>query len=164
MLATWKDSEEIVCQSWPGVRLQKYLTISRFVTNSCFLSLLCYSMGQVMVWIIWTLKIAREILGFIFPCWTMINGFIRWKASLTIHQWSKLYGTQTTWHVHVVILNQYCRFSLCWECHALVNVFFGNALDIEKHTSRAWSGTEFQSKIDSISWTLHSMVRNGEFN
>ena len=125
---------------------------------------LFYSMGQEMVWISWTPKISRDMLGFIFPCWTMMNGFIRWKASLTIHQWSKLYGTLTKWHVHVVILNQYCRFSLCWECHVLVIVFFGNALDIEKHTSRAWLGTEFQSEIDSISWTLHIMIRNREIN
>ena len=55
---------------------------------------LCYSMGQVMVWISWTPKIDWEILGFIIPCWTMINGFIRWKASLTIHQWLKLYCTR----------------------------------------------------------------------
>ena len=37
-------------------------------------------------------------------------------------------------------------FSLCWECNALVNVFFGNALDIEKHTSRAWSDSKKRSK------------------
>ena len=143
----------------------KNLTISRFVTYSCFFEFIsCFWMGQAMVRISWTPKIAREIQGFIFPSWTMIIGFVQWKASLTIHQWMKLHGTRNYMNVHVVILDQYCRFLLCWKCHALVNVFFGNALAIAKHTSRAWSGTEFQSKIDSISWTLHSMVRNREFN
>ena len=144
-------------QIWLSVELSLLLQIHVFWV--CVIQ-----WSKVMVWIIWTLKIACEILGSIFPCLTMINGFIRWKASLTIHQWSTLYGAQTTWHVHVVVLNQYCRFSLCWECHALVNVFIGNALHIGKHTSRAWSGTEIQSKSDHISWTLHSMVRNREFN